>query len=228
MAMELKCIIVDDDPVSGLLLSDLLSNWEMFKLLDVFTNPLKAHTYVAENDVQLIFLDVEMPEISGVALAKMIDKNIKIVLTTSNKEYSFDGFEIDAYSFIHKPVTIEKLAKLVTKLSSIEVTDTVDKIFIKDKATFKKLILKDVFYFEAYGDYVKIFSKNKTEIINQSLTNMLNELNGSCFHRIHRKYIVNIDHIDSFDSTMVKINGELLPISRSYRSLFFDSIKKME
>lgn len=228
MASQIRCIIVDDDAVSGMLLSDLLTNWKLFNLIQTFTNPLEAHTFITENEIDLIFLDVEMPEISGVALAKMIDKKIKVVLTTSNRDYSFDGFEIDAYSFIHKPVTVEKLTKLIGKLAATPAAQQLDAVFIKDKSTFKKLILQDVFYIEAYGDYVKIFSKNKTEVINQSLSNILNELNGSNFQRIHRKYIINADHIDSFDSTIVKVNGELLPISRSYRTAFFDSLKKIE
>jgi DNA-binding LytR/AlgR family response regulator len=198
-----------------------------FDVIGSFSNPIEAISFVNSNEVDVIFLDVEMPELSGLDFAKVITSKAKVIITTSEKNYAIDAFEINAFDFLLKPVELSKLAAVAAKLDkNSDVNISSKPVFLKTKEGFIKIELDTVLYVSAEADYVFYHTEEKRFIARQSMTQVL-EVCGPNFVQVHRSYIVNLNNVISFSSDKIEVGKERIPLSRGHRDNFQNRINKI-
>ena len=180
------------------------------------------------NTIDLIFLDINMPEISGLSFAKSINKNIKVIFTTAYREYAVDGFNLQAVDYLLKPISFERLLQAINKyfgenFSSITETaveiveEKNDFIFVRSDRKMMKINFSEINFIESLSDYIKIKLKDKTVITRETITSIEAKLPKKEFIRIHRSFIVSITKIESFTNEFIEISKKAVPISRSYK-----------
>jgi len=228
MSKMCNCIIVDDEPMAREILENHLQKVDAVNVVATCKNAIEAFNEINLNKIDLIFLDINMPEISGLSFAKSINKNIKVIFTTAYREYAVDGFDLQAVDYLLKPISFERLLQAVHKYldESIPVTMESTSEIIQEKSNFifvrsdRKMIkinFSDIYYIESYSDYIKIHIADKIIVTRETITSIEAKLPKNDFIRIHRSYIVAIAKIDSFTSEFIEVNKKAIPISRSYK-----------
>ncbi|RLD82754.1 MAG: DNA-binding response regulator [Bacteroidetes bacterium] len=236
MSKIIHCIIVDDEPIAREILENHLNKIEAIKIISSCKNAMEAFNVINAHKIDIIFLDINMPEISGLSFAKSINKNIKIIFTTAYREYAVDGFDLKAVDYLLKPISFERLLQAVNKFlnenipvyteSKNELTiEKSDFIFVRSDRKMIKINFSDINYIESLGDYLKIHLPNKTIITRETISNMEVKLPKKEFIRIHRSFILSIAKIESFTNEFVEVNKKAIPISRSYKK---DVLQRLE
>ncbi|WP_417875983.1 LytR/AlgR family response regulator transcription factor [Winogradskyella sediminis] len=234
MSKLISCIIVDDEAIAREIITSHLSKIENIKIISQCKNAIEAFNFINNHDVDLIFLDINMPDISGMAFAKSINKNIKIIFTTAYRDYAVEGFDLQAVDYLLKPIAFERLLKAVnryfevasTKNESIsEPSESNDFIFVRSDRKMLKVEFDAIFYIESYSDYIKIHLLDQTIVTRETITSIEAKLPTSRFIRIHRSYIIALEHIQSFTNEYVTVNRKALSISRSYKK---EVLKRLE
>ncbi len=223
--MKLKAIIVEDDLMSSKSLRRLCSTVEAIDLVESFENPLLAIEYLKSNPVDLMFLDVEMPELSGIELLQRVPKLPHVIMTTSQEKYAYEAFEHNVVDFLKKPIILARfdkaIKKLVTLVETQKKTDnsaTVSDIFLKIDGKIQKIAIDDILYFEKTGDYLKVILNNKTHVIYKTLKSLDNELTQSTFIKVHRSYIVNLSKVEDLKANEITIGNKIIPVSRAHKA----------
>ncbi len=225
----INCIIVDDEPMAREILENHLQKIDTIQLIGTCKNAIEAFNLINSHKIDLVFLDINMPEISGLSFARSIDKNIKIIFTTAYREYAIDGFDLSAVDYLLKPISFERIFQAINKYENeslsvdlktpVEINlDKSDFIFVKADRKMVKINFAAVDYIESLADYLQIHLKNKTIITRETITSIEAKLPQRDFLRIHRSYIVSINKIESFTNEFVEINKKAIPISRSYKN----------
>ncbi len=243
MGNILKCIIVDDEPPAIRLLTKYVGKVSFLELANTFTNPLEALKFVEQNEVDLLFLDIQMPELTGIQLSRVISKKTNVVFTTAYPQFALDSYEVSAVDYLLKPIDFERFYKAVLKVGDQSSgTDQSGKAFLKPekkedgffffktdgKNKFSKVFLDDILFVEGLKNYVCVQLENEQIITYNTLKNLKGNLPEDNFIQIHRSYIISIKQIDRIDNDAVWINGKELPIGNTYRKLFFDKISDNE
>ena len=232
--MKLRCIIVEDENVSRNLLENYCKKTEGFELLGSFPNAEEALTFLQENQIELLFLDVEMPGINGFQLLDQLTYEPYIILTTSKTEYAFTAFEYDVTDYLKKPISYkrfcemaDKVIKLHDQTNNAPQTELVpeDDIFIKSDGKLVRLSLYDILYIECLGDYLKYITGNKNYITYATIKSVEERMNKQLFMKVHRSYIVNIKKIQDIQDNSIMINGKVIPISRAHKSDLMQRLK---
>ena len=199
---------------------------------------MEAFNVINTHKIDLIFLDINMPEISGLSFARSINKNIKIIFTTAYREYAVDGFDLKAVDYLLKPISFERLLQAINKFLnenssvykeekkelSVEKSDF---IFVRSDRKMIKINFSDINYIESLGDYLKIHLQNKTIVTRETMSNMEAKLPKKDFIRIHRSFILSISKIESFTNEFVEVNKKAIPISRSYKKEVLQRLENM-
>ena len=228
MSKIIHCIIVDDEPIAREILENHLQKIDAIKIIASCKNAIEAFNIINSNKIDLIFLDINMPEISGLSFVRSINKNIKIIFTTAYREYAVDGFDLKAVDYLLKPISFERLLQAVNKYLNENITvktddkdeltnDKSDYIFVRSDRKMIKISFSEVNYIESLGDYLKIHILDKTIVTRETITSIEAKLPKNGFLRIHRSFIVSISKIESFTNEFVEINKKAIPISRSYK-----------
>ncbi|SFS58982.1 LytR/AlgR family response regulator transcription factor [Lutibacter maritimus] len=223
-----NCIIVDDEPVAREILESHLQKVDAVNVIATCKNAIEAFNQINSNQIDLIFLDINMPEISGLSFAKSINKNIKVIFTTAYREYAIDGFNLQAVDYLLKPISFERLLQAVNKYigeSNVEVVNSsleiqqekVDFIFVRADRKMMKINFSEINYIESFSDYLKFHLDDKIIITRETITSIEAKLPKTNFLRIHRSFIVCIAKINSFTNEFIEVNKKALPISRSYK-----------
>ena len=231
----IRCAVIDDEPLARQLLRGFISKVPILTLEGEFSNPLKAIEGISKNPVDVIFLDVQMPQLSGIDFLKSITKRPYVILTSAYKEYALEGFELDVVDYLLKPFEFNRFLKAVNKLSDLFEKQTVtyaegsnatqpDFLFLKDGSKLVKINFDSLLYIEGLGDYVKLVTKTKTITSLQTMKKLETQL-PNYFVRIHNSYIISIRAIDSIQHNNVQIGDRLLPIGITYKKTFFDIIQ---
>lgn len=233
----MKCIIVDDEPIARKGIKKLVDQISQLELLDSFNSAETASEFIQMTTVDLIFLDIQMPGISGIEFARSIPKHTLIIFTTAYSEYALDSYEVDALDYLVKPIDPAKFRKAVDKAityhsllleedkKSVENIEE-EYIFVKSDRRFFKVNLKDILFIEGLKDYVIIQMEGQRIITRMNVKNMHSLLPKSTFLRLSRSYIVNKNHIDSFDNNDVFIKSHEIAIGNLYRDAFFAELTK--
>lgn len=235
--MIIRCIIVEDEPLARNLLAEYVKKIPSLQLVAVCTNPLEAMEILKKEKVDLMFLDIQMPEITGITLLKILHTRPLVILTTAYSEYALESYDLDVVDYLLKPITLERFLKAVDKAnlrltsSKPAVTIVTDKnapdfIFVKDGTKLVKVTLNDILYVEGLKDYVTIHTIDQKITTLQRLKSMEEQLPANQFIRIHNSYIVNLHAIETIHKGEVQIGEALIPISESYRKEFKEFIDR--
>ena len=232
----IKCIVIDDEPLARTLIESHIIEVPFLKLLGSFKNAILAADFLNKNEVDLIFLDIQMPKLTGIDFLKTLAHPPKVIFTTAYREYAIEGFELQVLDYLLKPITFDRFFKAVNRLNTSndlnqvahkKTTTHLDYIFISVHKKQIKIILKDVLYIESLRDYLKIHLKNKTHVIKESISNFGKTLPDHQFLRIHRSYIVNIEQITAFTQQDIEIGAIEIPIGGKYKAYALSLLKQM-
>lgn len=229
---KIKCLLVDDEPTALDILQNHLSKIEMIEIVGRCKNATEAFNNISSNEVDLIFLDINMPGISGISFARSINRSIKIIFTTAYREYAIEGFDLHAVDYLLKPISYERLLDAVTNYREQHLQKQVlsqagtksDFIFLKIDRKMHKIDFNKILWIESLSDYLKIETTEGTKITRETISGLEAKLPNN-FLRIHRSFIVALKRIDRYSTEEVIVNGKSLPISRSYKE---DVLKKLE
>ncbi|MDF2930893.1 MAG: two-component system response regulator [Chryseobacterium sp.] len=221
----MKALIVDDNDIARTTLAHLAKQIPNLTIVNEYSNAIEAYNHLQNNHVDLIFLDIEMPEMTGIELTKNLSgKDIIIIFTSSNKEYALEAFELNIVDYILKPVMPARFLQAVSKAQSIleskkeNVEMTNDEfLFVRDSNITRRLKLDDIFYAEAMGDYVKFYTREKMFAIHGKMKTAEERLPKDNFIRVHRSYIVSVSKIDTLQDGGIMINGKFIPVADAYR-----------
>jgi len=228
MSKSVRYIIVDDELIAREVLETHLGKVNNFSLVASCKNALEAFQVINSEEVDLIFLDINMPEISGLSFAKAISKSTKIIFTTAYREYAVDGFDLQAVDYLLKPISFERLLQAINKYLGENLKDSDhtedlseeknDSIFVRADRKMVKVVFSEINYIESLSDYVKIYASGRPIITRETITNIEAKLPKDDFMRVHRSYIIPLEKIKSFTNETIDLEGKEVPISRSYRS----------
>ena len=229
--MTNTCIIIDDEPVAIEVIKTHLQQLEDFEVKASFTNPIKAAGYLRENRIDLIFLDIEMPVLSGFELLSSLPNPPKVIITTAHRDYAPEAFNMEVLDYLLKPISLDRLLKAVNKYHQTVAADRQHQdmhpdthpdgneghIIIKADKKFHKVLFNEISYIESMDDFIRIHASGHRFDCYERLVGMEKKLPPGRFLRIHRGTIVNLDKIDSFTNTSVQIGDKVLVIGKKYR-----------
>ena len=233
----MNCIIVDDEPLAREAIELLTGENTRLKLTGTFNNALSASRFMEDNPVDLVFLDIQMPGITGIEFARAIPRRTLVIFTTAYTEYALDSYEVDAIDYLVKPVEAKRFQKAVKKAmiyhalllqeekENIEPVDN-EFFFVKSDRRYFKVNFKDILFIEGLKDYVIIQLADQRIITRMNLKTTYELLPKKDFLRVNKSYIVNTNHIDSFDNNDIFIGNYEIAIGNTYRDSFFDTFMK--
>ena len=227
----IKCIAIDDEPLALEIISAYVSKVSFLDMRGCFTDPFKASEVIKSENIDLIFLDIEMPDLSGMQFLKSLKQQPMVIFVTAYSEYAVESFNMDAIDYLLKPIEFDRFFKAVNKASDYhkyihnQHQPEDNYIFIKSDYQIKKINIDDISYIEGLDDYIKIYCGENFTLSLMTLKTILSKLPSKKFIRVHRSYIVSIPHINSIQRNRISINNKLIPIGDSYNAEFFKIIK---
>lgn len=237
MQKQLNCIIVDDEPMAREILQTHLEKITFVNVLATCKNAIEAYNVLNSQTIDLVFLDINMPEVSGLSLAKSINKDINVIFTTAYRDYAVDGFTLEAVDYLLKPISFERLLQAINKLNKNlvvtvqnpvkENTHKQDFIFVRADRKMVKINFSDINYIESLSDYIKIHLADKTIVTRETISNIEAKLPQADFLRVHRSYIISIAKISSFTNEFIEVNAKAIPISRSYKTSVLNTLENL-
>lgn len=228
---KITCAIIDDEPLAIDVLESYIKEIDSLELMARFNNVIEAIKFFQTSKVDLLFLDIQMPKLTGIDFLKSLQNPPKIVLTTAYRDYALQGYELNVLDYLLKPISFERFVTAINKFPSSKVQTVAalppipvstysfeqSFLYLKSDKKMVKVFLKDILYIESLKDYVKVKTTDKQIITHQKISYLEERLPDEKFIRIHRSYIIAIDKIRSYNATSLDINGEELPIGRQYK-----------
>lgn len=235
--MEINCVIVDDEPLARNLMTEYVKKVPSLNLIEACSSPIAALEVLKKHPVDLLFLDVQMPELTGISMLKVMKKKPLVILTTAYSEYALQGYDLDIADYLLKPITFERFLRAVDKVTerlSLKTQVVVERsvaadpsfVFVKDGTKLVKVVFDDIKYVEGLKDYVTIHTDTQKIISLQRLKTLEDQLPSDKFIRIHNSYIVAIKAIDIVHKNNVQIGEAMLPIGETYKKSFRDVIEQ--
>lgn len=227
-------MIVDDEAIARDIIATHISKIENISIVASCSNAMEAFNIISNHNIDLLFLDINMPEISGISFAKSINKNIKIIFTTAYRDYAVEGFELQAVDYLLKPISFERILKSINtyfevygqpKTPDEKPIENGNFMFVRSDRRMIKIDFEAIVYIESFSDYIKIHLENEVIVTRETISAIEVKLPKNQFLRIHRSYIISIPHINSFTNEHVEINNKALTISRSYKK---DVLERLE
>ncbi len=234
--MEVKALIIDDEPLAQNVIKQYANKLPELVITGTCNDAICAHKFLQEQPVDLIFLDINMPKLSGISFLKNLKNPPLVIFTTAYSEYALEGFELNALDYLKKPFSFERFCKayfraeelLQLKEDSQSVkTENIETnfLFIKTNKKMVKVNFSEIFYIEGLGDYIKIHLADKKLVTNLSMKKIHSLLPQKDFYRTHKSFIISLDKIDAVEGNMTIINNNKLPIGNSYRQEFIKLVK---
>jgi DNA-binding LytR/AlgR family response regulator len=222
----INTLIIDDNKLARMAMAQLAMQVKELNIVAECATAMEAYQVLQEQKIQLLLLDIEMPEMSGIDLTKLLgDQGPVIVFTTGNKNYAAEAFELNVADYLVKPVTPARFLQAIEKVKEIlnsnreqlQVNEN-EFVFVRDSSVLRRIAINDILYLEAMGDYVKLFTAQKFYAIHTTLKNVEEKLPSSKFLRVHRSYIVALGKIDSIVEGVIKMDKAAIPVADAYRS----------
>ena len=231
---KIKCVVVDDEPIAREYLSDYIKKMPQLELLAVYSKALDAYEKIESGEADLVFLDIQMPGMTGIDFIRTLQRKPAVILTTAYSEYALQGYELDVTDYLLKPIPFERFAKAVNKVIALiasrggknkfalaePVSDppsSRDFIFVRSGYKSVKVNVPDILYVEGMKEYVVFYTKEKKYTKLDRMRNIENQLRNQGFIRIHKSYIVSVKNINAVFGNIVEVNGVELPVGRSYK-----------
>jgi DNA-binding LytR/AlgR family response regulator len=229
----MNVLIVDDEPLAQEILETYIQKFPNLKLMQKCSNAVEAHAALQMHDIDLIFLDIQMPQITGLDFLKTLVNPPKVIFTTAFSEYAVEGYELNIVDYLLKPISFERFAKAVNKATVSEGVSaslgsgaTQDFMFVKSDKKLVKVFFNEIYYIEGLKDYVILHTPKGRLVTLQTMKSLESKLSDELFMRIHRSYIVNIGHIDILDGNTVVINKKSIPIGKNYKENLLEVVNK--
>lgn len=235
--MKTKCMIVDDEPLARDLMRSHIEKLENFEIVADCHNAMKALSVLREKHVDLIFLDIQMPQITGIEFLKTLKHPPKVIFTTAFREYAIEGFELDVVDYLLKPITFERFLKSVNKYyqmcqDQVQVVPSTKSekvaeesfIYVKENKKVIKIYLSEIRYIEGFSEYIQIYTEKRKILTKTSMSLMETKLPAENFLRIHKSYIVPFNKIEAFTANTIEIHGKELPIGRNFKNAVLNSL----
>lgn len=219
--MKLNCVVVDDSSIQRMIIAKLVNNHTNLNLVGDFSNAIEAKGCMSVNDVDLIFLDIEMPVISGFDFLDGLKIKPQIIFITSKAEYAMKAFDYDATDYLQKPIALDRFNSSVKRAMDMHLLklDTKeeegDHIFIKSNLKKLKIFTSKIKWIEAFGDYVRVVTEDDSNLVLSTMKSFEGELSNKKFVRVHKSYIINIDKVERFNSKFAEIGLTKIPLSRN-------------
>lgn len=232
--MNLRCVVVDDSTIQRMSIVKLVKNHPSLTLTAEYSNAVDTKKGLNETEVDLIFLDIEMPIINGFELLDVLKNKPQIIFVTGKTEYAFKAFDYDATDYLHKPITQERFNLAVNKaleyhtLKFENSTIENDYIFVKSNLKKRKVYVNTILWVEALGDYIKLVTTEESYVILSTMKAFEKEIEAYSFMRIHKSYIANLKKITKFNSKFVEINNNNLPLSRNKKKLLIEALEDIQ
>jgi len=228
-----KCIIVDDEPAAHYVLANYIKQNPQLELVFQGYNGIEAMNYLRENTVDLMFLDINMPEISGMELLKILPTHPKTILTTAYSEFALESYDYGVIDYLLKPIYFPRFLKAIDRFFSMETTkpkteEIVNSVSVKVDGYLMDIELDQLLFAQSYGNYVKLHTIKRTYLASITTTELENGLPEKNFMRIHKSYIVALDKIETTEKDFVLIKSERIPIGITYKRELTDRLKKIE
>lgn len=221
---KLSCIIVDDEPGARKILQEFVDLITYLNLLGKFENAMKAEIFLKDNEVDIIFLDIEMPKVSGLRFIRNNEIRSVVILTTAFPQYALDGYELDIIDYLLKPIAYTRFLKSVQKardyiqMKNAQFSNLIPYIFVRGEQRIEKIDLNDILYAESFGNYVNIYLIDKKITAYLTLKSFEAQLPSHEFKKIHQSYLVNCAKISAIEGNSVWVNEIVLPIGRNFRN----------
>ena len=227
----IKCVLIDDEPLALELLEAHISKTADLELLQSFTNPIEALQRLDDLKPDLIFSDIQMPELSGVQFSKIVGDRYPLIFTTAYDQYAVQGYELDVVDYLLKPISLERFQKAVAKFKSrqLQISTPTDSnvpeyIFVKSEYKTLKIDLADIHYIKGMADYVTIVTKEKKIHTLENLKHYEATLPATNFMRVHKSYIIAMDKIEFIERNRAVILGDYIPVGDTYKKVFFERV----
>ncbi|NME67003.1 LytR/AlgR family response regulator transcription factor [Flammeovirga aprica] len=244
---KIKCLIIDDEPLAIKVIENYLLRLNEFEIVAKCESAIEAFNILQNNKIDLLFLDINMPMLTGIDFVKSLEQKPEVILTTAHREYALEGFEISALDYLLKPISFQRFLKAANKAaqfihtkeaakappktvaapvsSSSASTEEERFIFLKVEKKMLKVFLDDIIYMESLKDYLRIYTKEKEMVVHYTLTKILENLPEDEFIRIHRSYAISLKKVNAIEGNQVELkNGKMLPIGRLYQQTVKDTI----
>lgn len=232
--MKISCLVIDDEPVARKGLALYVEQTPFLKLAGTCKNALEATAFVHKEAVDLLFLDIQMPELSGIEFLKSLEQPPTVIFTTAYRDYAIEGFELNALDYLVKPISFQRFLKAANKaLTHFELLQQqnmlganteADYFFIKSDGQFIRIKLDDVLYFESEKDYVFIYTLQKRYLTLLSLKQLEKELPEDRFLRVHRSFIISLDKVEMMEGNQIIINDRKIPVSRNLHETIYNKL----
>lgn len=230
----IRCLVVDDEPLALDILEDYISKVPFLQLVKTTTSAIEGLSLVQNDSIDLVFLDVQMPELTGLQFMKIMNGKCDVILTTAYSEYALEGYELDVTDYLLKPIAFDRFYKAAQKVlqqkqnsSALPASETHlsqpphNFIFVKTEHKIQKIYMDDILYIEGLKDYISIFTKTERIITLQNMKKMEDSLPAGRFIRVHKSYIIALDKIDSIERSRIQIADKIIPVGDTYRESFF-------
>ncbi|MBW1295084.1 LytR/AlgR family response regulator transcription factor [Aquimarina litoralis] len=236
MDTKIKCLIVDDEPLAREIIENYIDRIDHLELVHSCSNALEAFNSITNHDIDLIFLDIQMPDLTGIDFLKDISPTPKVIFTTAYSDYAVEAFNLEAIDYLLKPIEFSRFLKSINKilkLSKAHATYTSDQedsnnkeeteydnifIYLKVEKKMQKIFLKDILYIESLKNYIKVRTLEREITAYKSISTFQSTLPSTKFLRVHRSFIISIDHIDSFSTSEIELKGIKIPVGRNYKA----------
>lgn len=229
--LPLKCLIVDDEPVAIKGVVNFINQLDFLEVADTCTSALKAAELLKAKDIDLMFLDINMPMLSGLDFLESLDKSPLTVLTTAYSEHALEGFRLNVVDYLMKPLEFQRFFQAANKALDLFQSQMVQNkeaadsaMYIRQGDTFRRIVWEDILFVEGMQNYLKLHFQDKTFIIHQTMISLEEMLPKDSFFRIHQSYLINVRKIDAISGGRVFIDGKQLPVSRQRKEELLKSV----
>jgi len=239
--MSIRCLIIDDKPLAIDILADYTRKVPFLELIDTTTNPIEGLSIVRDQQINLVFLDIQMPELNGLQFMRIAGKQCKVILTTAYSEYALEGFEHDVIDYLLKPIAFDRFYRAAAKALQVLGNDGKNRLlekneifsdhyrqgeylFIKTEHRIQKVNLRDILFIEGLQNYITLHTTEGRILSLQTMKKVEDQLPPKEFMRVHKSYIVSLRHITSIERSRIQIGDQLIPIGDIYRDAFYKVI----
>ncbi|MFC2117393.1 LytR/AlgR family response regulator transcription factor [Bacteroidota bacterium] len=231
--MIMDCLIVDDEPIARLIIKNYIERLSSLNIIGECKNALEAISFLHQYKVDILFLDIKMPDMTGLELLKTFVVKPNVILTTAYSEFAVESYEYNVIDYLLKPFSFDRFLTAINKIepkttrtgNQIQAAKNSEYIYLKHDKTIQKVYLKDIIYLQSYGNYVKVFTETDMLLVQKTLAGIAAVLPEDLFIRIHKSYVVSINKIENFNGTFLYINNVKLPIGKYYKQWFIEKMK---
>lgn len=223
--MKIKCVLIDDEPLAIKVLLNYFDNFSEFEVIGTFNNPLEGLEFINTNSVDVVFLDINMPMMTGFELIRLLEKKARIIITTAFREFAAESYDLEVLDYLVKPIPLPRFIKSIQKIEAdfnLKNNIKVDNhrvephIFIKVDKKMVKINIDEILFIEGMKEYIKVATTDKTYITHKSLTSLTEEMPADRFMRIHKSFTIALNKVKSIEGNRIHINSYTIPIGRNY------------